>query len=426
MMQSSAQQEKKIRNPELFRILQELTKSFLDALDKPFFPDYGSWYERIKVLLRSDSGLIARILEKRPDLGEEKLSRCLLSSQKCLGALLDKDLCRKPPHASTLEGYHDELALLLENLFLEREHVRSRALLAEPEGLARHLDDAFRNAYQVYEDYLYDDSVCDFLICPIQNLVSSAKIALGRGLEIRTIKQSEFHSLVEAEKRHGYQLESYPEFVLYMPVNDGNWREHLERVVTALRLSKKEGVGLARIYQAYALPFRSWKIVEPLAGTRFAGRPAGDFLNLTSGEDELAKIFALLERAKGVGYLAVSVRRFGVSFEREMLEDSWIDLFVSLESLYSKTSEITEVTHRLATRVSRALSSSLEERKQLRKKIRDWYEIRSKIVHGLEVHLNRTVLQDLEELVRKSLNWLVAHADYADHDKIIDMLDLGS
>lgn len=424
-MQDNAEQEKKIRNPELSRLLQDLTESFLDALDKPFFPDYGSGYERIKALLRDDGTLIARILEKRSDLEEEKLSRSLLSSQKCLKALLSEDLCRKPPHASTTEGYHDELALFLENLLLERERLRSRASTVEHEALTRHLDDVFHSVYQIYENYLYDDSVCDFLICPIQNFVSSKSIDFGSGLEIRTIKQREFHSLVEVEKRHGYRLESYPEFVLYVAVNDGNWREHIERVVTTLRLLKKERVGLTRIYQAYALPFRSWEIIEPFAGTKIAGKLAGGFFNLTSGEeDRLAEIFKLVERAKKAGYLAVSMRRFNLCFERKMLEDSWIDLFVSLESLYSKASEMTEVTHRLATRVSRALAGSLEERKQLRGKIKDWYAVRSKIVHGSEVRLNEALLQDLEETVRKSLKWFMAHVDYADHDKIIDLLDL--
>jgi len=427
-MQKKAKQKQKIRNAKLFELLKDLTESFMDALDKQFFPGYGSWYNRIKVLIQGNPELIAKILEKRHDLEEKKLSRCLVSTQKCLKALLCEDICRKPPHASTREGYQDESALFLEKLFTERERIRTRALFANPQAFVRHFNDIFLREYLRYENYLYNDSVSDFLICPLQNFISSQNIELESQLAIRKITQEEFHSLVEVEERHGYEIESYPEFVLYLPVDDKNWRENIERAITSLRLLKKERVGLTRIYYAYALPCRPWKIIEALAGTKFIEKLAGAFFTLASSEEEkLKKLFTLLDRTKGVGYLAMSMRRFNFAFERERLEDSWIDLFVSLESLYSKASEITEVTHRLATRVSRALvDDSLDGKKQVRNKIKKWYGIRSKIVHGGKVNLSQTQLQDLEETLRKSLKWFMTHKEYADHDKIIDLLDLSS
>jgi len=425
-MQKNAEPKQRIRNPKLFKLLKDLTESFLNALDKPFFQDYGSWYDRAKVLIQGNPELIARILEKRPELEEKKLSRCLVVSQKCLKALLDEDICRDPPHASTEEGYQDELALFLEKLFKEREHIRARALFAKPQAFARHFDDIFLREYLRYENYLYDELVFDFFVCPLQNFTSSKTIEFENQLVIRRIMQKEFHSLVEAEKRHGYELESYPEYVLCVPMNEER-QEHIVRTVTSLRLLKKERVGLTRIYLAYALPFRPWKIIEAFEGTKFVGKPGAAFFTLTSEEEELKEIFRLLDRAREVGYLAISVRRFNLAYERETLEDSWVDLFVSLESLFSRASEITEVTHRLATRVSRALvAASLDDRKQFRKKVKDWYSIRSKIVHGVEVGLSETQLQDLEEVVRKSLRWFMTHREYADHEKIIDSLDLGS
>jgi len=68
-----------------------------------------------------------------------------------------------------------------------------------------------------------------------------------------------------------------------------------------------------------------------------------------------------------------------------------IDYFISLEPLYSKASELTEVTHRLATRVARALATnSLDEKKEMRDEIKKWYGVRRKIVHGIEVDLSKT------------------------------------
>lgn len=427
MMQMN-EQKQKIRNRKLFKLLKDLTESFMNALDKPFFSAYGSWYDRIKTLLQGNSELIAKILEKRHDLKEKELSRCLLSAQRCLKTLLGEDLCRNPPHASIAEGYQDELTWLLERLFKERERIRIRALFAKPQALARHFDDVFLREYLRYENYLYDDSVSDFLICPLQNFISSKTIELKNQLAIRRITQEEFHGLVEAEERHRYELESYPEYVLYVPIDDENWREQIEGVITSLRLLKKERVGLTRIYYGYALPCRPWKIIEAPAGTKFIEKLAGAFFTLISSEEEeLKKLFTLLDRTKEAGYLAMSMRRFNFAFERERLEDSWIDLFVSLESLYSKASEMTEVMHRLATRLSRALvGDSLDDRKRIRNKIKKWYGIRSKIVHGQKVNLTQKQLQDLEEILRKSLKWFMTHQEYADHDKVIDLLDLSS
>jgi hypothetical protein len=395
---------KHVRNPKLFELLKMLTKVFVDSLDKPFFPDYGSWYDRIKVLIAGDPELIAKILQIRPDLEERKLGRCLVSAEKCLQTLLKEDICRNRPHASTLEEYQDELALFLGRLIEERERSRLRALFANPEAFERHFDDVFLREYLRYEKYLYDFSVSDYLICPLQNFVCSKNIELENQMTIRKITQEEFHGLVEAEERHGYELESYPEFILSVPVDGRNWQECVVSVITSLRLLKKERTGLSRIYRAYAFPNRPGKIVEAPEGTKFVEKWTGAFFNFVDSESiELKKLLTLLNRVKEVGYLAMSIRRFNFAYERERLEDRWIDYFVSLESLYSKASELTEVTHRLATRVSRALGCAPDDRKEIRDKIKEWYGIRSKIVHGIQVDLNQKQLDDLEEVLRKSL-----------------------
>ena len=125
--------------------------------------------------------------------------------------------------------------------------------------------------------------------------------------------------------------------------------------------------------------------------------------------------------------MAISIRRFNFAYERERLEDSWIDYFVSLESLYSKASELTEVTHRLATRVALALGTdSLAGKKEIRDKIKKWYRVRSMVIHGLKVNLSQKQFQELEEILRRSIKWFINQKEYANHDKIIDLLDLSS
>jgi hypothetical protein len=422
----NAETKQRIRNEKLFELLKDLANSFMNALDKPFFPDYGSWYSRAKALLQADPELVARILEMRPDLEEKKLSRCILSAQKSLKALQNESICRNYPHASTIEGYKEELALFLERLFNQRERSRARMQFTE-EGFKRHFDRIFLEEYLRFEDYLYNSSASSFVVSPLQNFISSRNIEFENQVSIRKITQEEFHHLIEAEEADGYALESYPEFVLYVPVSDDEWQELLRRVITSMRLLKKSKVGLTRIYYASALPFRAWQLIEALEGTKFDEKSKDTFFTVDSGEEaELKRIFALLIRAKDVGYLVMSMRRFNLAYERERLEDSWIDFFVSLESLYSKASEITEVAHRLATRISRALTvESLEDRKQIRDEVKNWYNIRSRIVHGQKVELDHSQLEELEDTLRKSLVWFLGHNDYANHDRIIDLLDLG-
>lgn len=419
--------KQKIRNPNLFKCLEDLTKAFVEGIDKQFFSNYGSWYDRVKSLLIGGTDLVARILERRPDLEEEKLSCCLVSAGKCLKALLEEDIHRNPPHASTEDEYRDELAFFLGKLFKERERIRARAVFATTKALNRHFDRIFRQEYLKYENYLYQELVSDFLIGQFHNFTCSKSVELDNQLSIREIIQEEFHSLVEADERYGHKLEFYPEFVLYMPVENENWRRQLTRLITALRLLKKERIGLIRIYYAFALPCRSWKVIEAPPGTKISEEHLGSSFDLSeTDEEELKHLWSLLGRLEGVGYLVVSIRRLNFAYERERLEDRWIDYFISLESLYSKAAELTEVTHRLATRVSRALiDGSLEDKKELRRKIKRWYTIRSKIVHGIQTSLNTEQLQDLEEVLRRSVKWFLNHQDYNNHDKIIDLLDLG-
>ena len=424
MSSSSTNTKQKVRNERVFKLLEVVVSSFMHALDKPFLLDYGSWYDRIKTLVEANSSLVAEILLKRPDLEDEKLSRCLLGTEKYLESITKEDVSSTPPHASTREDYREELVHFLDKLFMEKERVQRRGTFSE-EGLRRHFNDILRREYSGYEDYLYSESVSDFVICPLDNFVGSKELDFGLS-KIRKIAQDEFHSLVEAEERHGSKLESYPEFVLCLPSND-DWRTVAEMIITALRLLDKERVGLSRAYNGYALPCRMWEILEPPAESKFVKKHADSLYVLPDSEDEkLIDLFSILNETKNVGYLTTAIRRFNFAYARDRYEDRWIDYFVSLESLYSKTSESGEVTHKIATRVSKALADSFEERTKMVRRMRKWYGIRSKIVHGIRVSIDQKQIQELEEIVRKSLKWFMNQKEHANHQEIIDILDLGT
>jgi hypothetical protein len=49
----------------------------MSVLDAPFILEYGSSYDRIKVLLSAEPDFIVKVLKLRPDLDESNLSNVL-------------------------------------------------------------------------------------------------------------------------------------------------------------------------------------------------------------------------------------------------------------------------------------------------------------------------------------------------------------
>jgi len=94
MMQGTPNSKQSPRNQQLFELLRGLVDSFMSAFDKPFSSDYGSWHDRVKAIMKGDPELCAKILLERPDLEEEKLSRCLVNTEKFLESVLREDVCR--------------------------------------------------------------------------------------------------------------------------------------------------------------------------------------------------------------------------------------------------------------------------------------------------------------------------------------------
>ncbi len=419
--------KKGVRNSTLFSLVMQLSGSFLEALDRPFYPEYGNWYDRTKAILEGGPDFVAKILEIRPDLSEEQLSSCLTFSKKCLDCLVsDAEISRNPPHASRREEYLEELALLLSRILAHRDHFQMRNAFTTPMAHSKHLDFLREREYAGYERYLYDKFASNFVIAPLTNLVVESDIELGEKLKIRKIATEEFHSLSQAEESHGSQPLFYPETVVYLPTAGLDWDKKLARVVTALRLVKKELFGATAVYLGHANPSRSWEVVQPPPGTGIAKGSLQEVVTITEPEAaELRDLSTRIGNVVHLKYLELSMRRFNMAQERVVTEDSWIDYFVSLESLFSKGDEVTEVGHRLATRVARALRTVLlDSRRDLRTKVKNWYKKRSQIVHGLEVRLTPEDTDGLHDLVRESLKWFLCNSEHADHDKVIDALDL--
>lgn len=89
-------------NTKIFEQAKNLASVVIDVMDMRFVEDYGSLSARVQALINGDSDLIAKILLIRPDIREEKLSKCLTLTQKLL-----KEIDSIPSN-STIHSYKEK------------------------------------------------------------------------------------------------------------------------------------------------------------------------------------------------------------------------------------------------------------------------------------------------------------------------------
>ncbi|MDF1537677.1 MAG: HEPN domain-containing protein [Candidatus Thorarchaeota archaeon] len=131
--------------------------------------------------------------------------------------------------------------------------------------------------------------------------------------------------------------------------------------------------------------------------------------------------------------LSVALRRFKFGQERIEYEDKLIDFMIALESLLLH--ETNELSYRLSLRTAVFIGSDSQERDAIFKQVKLAYEIRSKIVHGVErvkisKELNksseniRSLTRKVEEILRRSIRkMLTLHADGVDISELPRIVD---
>jgi len=419
------QLEEKVRNKALYAQLRELASSCMNALDQPFLSEYGTWKDRIENLIFGNTDMVAEILLLRQDLEEKKLCKCLLEADKSSKLIAgNTDISKKPPHASTIEDLKVELSFFLSRLLEEKDRLMRERFFSK-EGMLRILSENIITEYLKYEKYLYDDNVTDFIIFPIENFIGQQSIIeFGDHIQIKIVGQEEFHNLADVQEKYEGGLISYPEFCIYIPAQN-DWMRDSIKIITAFRILKKGEMGLKNAYYGYAFPFKPWKILEPPAETKFYREKSRSLYESKNSEtEEVIRFFTILESVRDINYLSVALHRYNLAYQRDTDEDKFIDYFVSLESLFSTTSERGEVTHKISTRASRILAESFEDRKKMQSRIKKLYGYRSGIVHGEPVHLRQGDVDSLEEIVRTSLKWFINKKNSTNHNEIINEIDL--
>jgi hypothetical protein len=167
----------------------------------------------------------------------------------------------------------------------------------------------------------------------------------------------------------------------------------------------------------------TWSRPDPEAGP-FASVIAENSLHRRHGRVVQAKklvigkriardLPGLLVRCQAAGADAVfnfAYRRFGFAFDREQIEDRIIDCWVAFEALFLPE-ESGELSYRAAMRIARFVGSTRAERLQLRKTLRDSYNLRSLVAHGRDTTASKSAKKlkpgeltaETQEILRRSL-----------------------
>lgn len=198
-----------------------------------------------------------------------------------------------------------------------------------------------------------------------------------------------------------------------------------DNVISALRLFKKGVVGY-NLIQTKPLGWYPIMSTSTISGI-LTYHPYFGHYKLEKYEIEDFKIL-LKKIEKAPDFLTIPINRFNFANERERPEDKLIDYIIAFESLFTK--EPQELSYRLSIRVSFFMGKSHKDRKKIFTLIKKAYDLRSKIVHGMnydknvEVNGENIPIQDfvsrIEELLRESIK---SSLQFKNHVSLLEKID---
>lgn len=303
----------------------------------------------------------------------------------------------------------------------------------------------FDRAYGSLEQFYYNEMIPLQALSPLDNFNSDTyEIDLGEGLRIRQMTLDELGQILDRVKQP-YQISrlKYAMELTYQtqkilgepwrvrnPEVEVNEREKFDKLVTALRLFKAGVVGFNIVLTTplMRIPLLGGSGSGNLDNYRsFVGHP----YNLNESEvPEFRNFwndFSKMELSKPAS-LTVAIRRFSYAYERWKTEDKLIDYMVAFEALFSREHEESEsIGYKLSVRAARFLAKDYLQRRQIMKEMKDFYRLRSNIVHGEALkpkdELGNTV-GIIEDYLRRTIKLLIEQLQTSDKDEIILHLDL--
>jgi len=290
----------------------------------------------------------------------------------------------------------------------------------------------FNKLYSDLENFIYTKYDKFQIYVPLINFHSDEnKIEFGDGIFIRKLLKRELYYLWEiswglnsALRNNLNKLKWWICFTVkkekdtssVVPNPPSNISTIVEHLITTLRIFKRGLIGTCFIYK---LPI-GWrrggfhyspKDIETLEVPVDISSPfykGNDYKICKDEARELKSFYKTIKKSFLTmrEHVKLGIRRFNIAYERSRPEDKLIDYWITLESLFGDS--MGEMTYKVPLRATYFIGKDFNTFKDLK----EWYAIRSNIVHGRSVRekkekqyitkINQNI-NEFEDLVRKCL-----------------------
>lgn len=435
--------DERIEHPELYDCLNEYCKTvaltFKERFVRETIPQQTTWEVEDKEGGHSEYHRVSK-----PDYfsmvasQKDKLSD-YSGYSKCVDVLLSNDLYREHlPRVTDGEG--DEVEDPNHEPWIRMETIpRILTYYFETKGDLEFDEEVFKEIYVEFENYLKTDELDAQSWAVLYNFdMEPEELILEDDLRIRRISDNERGFLVKQsqaplnpvshhELHNNYVLEYEYSVLKDKARSTDEASEIFDGVTLGLKLFPTGGdMRYLSMISDQSSPFED-------AGNRFSeGEEVTSSLRqpceLTSDEcDDFVKFWnehreQLLSPSDTI---QIALRRYSDAFQRNEPEDRLIDLVIALEAMLLKPGERQELSYRMSQRGALLLSNEKDTAVKVRKQLKDAYNERSSVVHGVRNDIDRLYVKDVQELVRQCLLEFLDMAPRGnkEHSSILDDLD---
>lgn len=148
--------------------------------------------------------------------------------------------------------------------------------------------------------------------------------------------------------------------------------------------------------------------------------------DVDSPDENFIKLFMPLYpiiSKKGNEYLKVAMEFLYLCRFEDLTHIVIVQCMVALEALFSVSGESSEISYKLSNRIATLLGNNTEERKKFRKEFRDFYNIRSRVIHGDFIELGAYDFGLLVARTKQSILLFLGLAKTLSHKEIIEKID---
>jgi Apea-like HEPN len=183
-----------------------------------------------------------------------------------------------------------------------------------------------------------------------------------------------------------------------------NLLEPFWTIEKALRLISGKPIRLTPVFHEYELPW----LFSGSQSRSFGFAPGYDSSRVYAiGSEDMSKIQQVVKELKSTSTdkpLSLGTRKLSESCVRSSDEDAILDIFIALEAMAFKKGEQGEFTYKLSQRVACLLGKTPAARKSYFKKVKNAYNIRSKIIHGelIKNGLDKATIEEISEIARNA------------------------